>query len=286
MEVGKKTLPVPRGPRVVRGDEPSPLKLFAFGPVGSGKTSIMKGLLEHNLKVLCMTTDVGGSGTNSIKLPFRRDGKVALLENLREITLDNDDQVQAFLSDPAIYFPEIYEWDPDFLFWDGYAAWQQVYASEKIGEMPVERRGSKELPEAVEAGLQFETPQWGMLRNTTFRSTHKFCSLNNKRTGKLWHKVVTAHEKYSSGAEGEGLLETGVPLLQGAGGIFSRGAFDLIIRTKEKQGKDEKGRSVSKFVYEVRAGNNAAKVRGFDLPVELPGDMYTLWETLKGQLGI
>jgi hypothetical protein len=285
MDVGKKTLPVPRGPKVVRGDEPTPCKIFVFGPWGSGKTSVIKGLLEHGLKVLCVTTDVGGSGTNSVKLPLKREGKGDLLANLYEIVLENDEQVQAFISEPTIYFPDIYEWDPDFLVWDGFAGWQQVYASEKIGSMPVPRSGNKDIPEAVEAGLQFEVAQWGMLRNTTFRSVHKFCALNNRKTGKLWHKVVTAQEGYKS-EEGKGLQETGKPLLQGSGGILMGGAFDLIIRTKEVQGKDDKGRSVSKFVYQVKAGNLTPKVRGFELPVELQGDMYKLWETLKGQLGI
>lgn len=285
METGKRVLRAPKGPQLVRGSDPtnSAVKLFIFGPWGSGKSFSIKGLLEHNFKVLVATTDAGGSGLNSVKLALQREGKAALLDNLYEIILEDDEQVQVFLSDPATYIPDIYDIDPDWLVWDGFGSWQQVYLSEKIGKMPVPRTGNKELPEAVEEGLQFEVAQWGMLRNGTYRAVHKFCALNNVKTKKVWNKIVTSQEAYKS-KEQEGLIETGKPLLQGAGGILMGGAFDLIIRTKEVSGIGEGGKRASKFMYQFQAGNMIPKNRGFDLPPQIEADMFKLWDILNQQL--
>ena len=241
---------------------------------------MLRGLLEQNFKVLVVTTDVGGSGTSAVKIPLRMEGRENLLDNLYEVVLDNDEEFQAFLQNPKVFFPDIYTWDPDFLFWDGAAGWQQVYLSEKIGEIPVGR----DISAAVESGLVFEQPQWGAMRNGTFRGFHKFCSLHNRETGKIWHKIVTCQEGLKSqkdGANSSALKETHMPLLQGAGGQLIGGAFDLIIRTKEVK---EAGKP-SKYVYQVRTENSMSKVRGFKLDNEIPADFGKLWTILETQGG-
>ena len=251
-----------------------------FGPWGSGKTYVIMGLLRHGFKVLVITTDVGGSGLAAIKIPLRASGESDLLENLVEIVLNDDSEFQSFLQDPTAFFPEIYTWDPDFLIWDGAASWQQVYLSDRIGQIPV----GNNVSEAVDSGLVFEQPQWGMLRNGTFRGFHKFCALHNRVTGKIWHKVVTCQEgiKTKEKKDGGGIVETKMPLLQGAGGVLIGGAFDLIVRCKEvkEAGKD------SKYFYQIKGENNMSKSRGFKLPAEMPADMYELWNQIEKQMGV
>lgn len=251
-----------------------------FGPWGSGKTWVLKGLLEHGFKVLVVTTDVGGSGLAAVKIPMRLAGQGELIETLlAEVVLNDDNEFQSFLQEPKGFFPEIYDWDPDFLFWDGAASWQQVYLSDRIGEIPV----GKDISAAVDSGLVFETPQWGMLRNGTFRGFHKFCSLHNRQSGKIWHKVVTCQEGVKSAQKKDGgMVETKSPLLQGAGGVLIGGAFDLIIRCKEvkQAGKD------SNYLYQISNENNMSKKRGFKLPAEMPADMFVLWKDIESQMGI
>jgi hypothetical protein len=287
MQAGmKRVLQVPRSQRVKSGDdaEATPIKIEIYGAWGSGKTFCIKSLLDLGFKVLVVTTDIGGSGLSSVKIPLRREGKQELLKDLlREVILDNDEEVQAFVFDPTTFFPEIYEWNPDFVVWDGWGSWQQIQLMERVGAMPTERKG-KELAEAVEEGLKLEQDQWGMIKIGTTRTTHKFCALSNKTTGKVWHKILTAQEGYKSVKQGDNtseLKETKQPLVQGAGGILSGGAFDLIIRTAKDTvgGKDT-------FKYQIRQQNTVSKVRGFELPAEMDADFGKLWEMISTQAGI
>lgn len=262
-----------------------------FGPYGSGKTHSIIGLLLRGLKVVVISTDVGGSGLLTVKVPLRRMGRTDLLANLREVLLYSDEEIKEFCTSPTIYFPDIYDFNPDVLVWEGFSAWQQVELSEKIGNMPVESKHN-ELSLSVAEGLRFETPQWGMLRNATFRGMDKFCSMHDPRTGKIWHKVVTCQEGVKSKPKVEGsntvggLIDTYEPLLQGAGGVLISGAFDLIIRTKEKKGVDEKGNPATEYIYQIRSENARQKVRGIDLPAVMPADMYKLWGIIAEQAGI
>jgi len=279
----------PRQKKVIRGNDLSetPVKLFFFGPWGSGKTYTAVDLLRAGYKIVMLVTDIGGSGSNSIRLALRKAGQEELLNNFVEIVLDDEEEVEKFIYSPTVYMPDIYDFDPDFLFWDGFGSWQQVYLSEKIGSM-AHGSDKRELPEAVEEGLQFETAQWGQLRNATFRRLHKFCTMRNTKTGKVWHKILTAQEgvkSKSSGPNQSELVETHIPLLQGAGGKLAGGAFDLIIRTVEKVDKDG-GKTTRKYVYEIKGDNAMSKNRGFDLPNVLPADMGKLWEMISDQLGL
>lgn len=286
---GKKVLTAPRI-KVLKGSDKVArvVKIMFFGATGSGKTYAITSLLRLGYRVLLITTDIGGSGLNTVILALGNDNP--LLANITEIILNNDEEVQQFLDNPAAVYPGVYDEDFDFAVWDGFGAWQQVQLSDAIGKMPVTREGGKEVAAEVESGLMFEQAQWGMMRNGTVRALHKFCTLHNKKTGKIWHKIITAHEGYKSkpparGQEGKGYTETKMPLLQGAGGILSGGAFDLIIRTKVE--KEETPQKVTKnYIYQIEAENLNSKNRGFELPNSMPADMGVLWTKLSTQLGI
>jgi AAA domain-containing protein len=271
------------------------IKLFLFGPLGSGKTYTVKALLELGYKVLVLTTDLGGTGTKSVRLPLRRAGRTDLLDNLFEVELSGFDNVVTFLKEPQKLVPEIYDLDIDVLFWDGYSAFQQVDMSEHVGDMtPARSEGGKEVAPAVEAGLQFEQAQWGQIRNGTVRTLDWFCAMHNNKTGKRWHKIVTAHESLRNKNDGKGgFVETKEPLLQGAGGKLAGGAFDLVIRTyatanvPSAGSKDEDKASDHKHWYITKGHQNlVAKNRGFDLPTQMEGNFEKLWTELVTQLGL
>lgn len=284
---GRRTLLSPKSGRVRRGDDKAatPVKLFFYGPIGSGKTDHVTGLLRAGLKVLVMSTDAGGSGLTTVKLRMRQLGLEHLLVNLFEVVLSGYEEVQEFLEEPAVYFPTIYDEDLDWLVWDGFSNWQQVDLSEKIGAIPIEKKNG-ELAPAVQEGLFFDYGQWGMMRNATVRNIHNFCSLNNKKTGKVWHKSVTSLENIRKMEGAKEFTEQKEPLLQGAGGVLIEAAFDLIIRTKVQRSKDAKGDLVEEYLYQIKAENKRTKNRGFVVDNVIPADMAALWSLITFQLGI
>ena len=107
---GRKLLRAPKYGRAKRGNDntASPIKIMLFGDLGTGKTYTIKDLLELGYKVLVLTTDIGGTGLNAVKIPLRMEGKSHLLDNLVEVVLNGDAEVQEFMEEPAVYFRDIY----------------------------------------------------------------------------------------------------------------------------------------------------------------------------------
>jgi hypothetical protein len=270
------------------------LKIMAFGQPGSGKSYTAKALLELGLKIFFLTTDIGGSGLSAIEIPVREEGNAHLLENAYEVQLPDYQTVEKFLKDPQKFLLEncdfnLYEFNPDILFWDGFSTFQQIDVQEFIGNMQFQ---GKKASAQRESGLQMDQTDWGNIRNATVRCIDRFCALHDASRGKIWHKFVTSHEniKSQSTADGKSVLaETREPALQGAGANFAKGCFDLVMRTKvvvRSTGvpKDEDPR---RFEYVVHGNENlASKVRGFKLPPVVPGDMGALFTELLRQSGL
>lgn len=289
--------PVRSNPRIVirklSSQEKKGLKIMLFGPSGTGKTYALKDLVEMGLKVLVLTTDIGGSGLNAIEIPLRAEGKHHLLDNILEIQLPDYPSVEKFLKDPTKFINkeqagvDLYDWDPDVLFWDGFSSFQQIDIQEYIGAMEA---GKKSTEQRV-SGLRMEQSDWGDIRNATVRAANRFCELNNRKTGKIWHKIFTSLESVKSkpSADNKSVLEESKePALQGAGAIFVKGAFDLVIKTKVviKNGgsKDEDPRA---FTYVIFGHENlASKVRGFQLPPSMPANFGDLFRSCLSQLGM
>lgn len=287
---GRKEIQVPRvsAARVRRGDEPdSNVAIMIFGVTGTGKTYSIVPLLLGGAKVLVLSTDIGSSGLLSVKIALRKQ-KPEALKNLVEIQLHSYQAVIDFLSNPESVFPEIYDFDPDWIVWDTFSSFQQIELSEMVGEMtPV----GKDPSAGRLAGLSFEQADWGMIRNSTVRVLDKFLSLNNKKSGKSWYKLVTAHEalRQVPGVSGE-FREAREPMIQGAAGKLVAGAFDLIIRTHTKSGGEDGNPA---FFYQVSPTDlRATKNRGIVFPDEngkpqtvFPADFGYVWRHFSSQAG-
>lgn len=257
------------------------LKLLLYGHSGSGKTYFIVGLLRAGLKVLVISTDLGGNGLNSVVNALKDSGEKALLENIFNADLSTYEEISDFIDDPEDLFPEIYNLDIDMVVWDGFSGYQQVQLADYIGNMTPSKSdaNSKGVSEARESGLQFETQDWGMVRNGTLRPLNKFLSLHNKKTGKLWNKLVTCLE--SAPVDDKLTKETYKgPLVQGAARSLMAPAFDLIFETKVKTVKDaEESRREYSFLC-VGHDKLLAKNRGYNVdPVEV-GDSQKLWAKL------
>ena len=287
---GVKTISAPRAKARKYADEEQEtyLKILFFGPIGSGKSWVTKGLLELGFKVLVVTTDIGGNGLNSIITPMRRAGTWdAVKNNLREISLNGYEEIKSFFKEPETFegLEDLYDWDPDFIFWDGISSWQSVDISEYIGDMVPDQKSG--VSDAREAGLQFSIQDWGQVTSATVRGMDDFCSMRNKKTGRLWNKIGTCHELIRPRGQGAGggFVDAKEPLLQGRGGKLVLGAFDIVARTYLKV--DTLDTTKRSFVYQFQSDQNlVAKVRGFDLPPETEADPKKLFKDLYEQLGM
>ncbi len=281
----KKTLTLPRilKPKKLSDDEATVYKILGYGPTESGKTRMLLGLLLHGFKIFVISTDMGGDGLSTVKIALKKLKREDLMENLTGVVLNDYDLVKSFCDEPADVFPEIYDEDFDFLVWDGFSTFQGVNVSEKVGEdiKPPEKidkfGDTKELSQGREAGVTFEIMDWGAVKNMTLRNLDNFLKLNNKKTGKVWHKLLTCLEGKNAVRSGDGFNGTtsyednGKPLIQGAAINFITPAFDIVINTR-KIGEDYKYKIIRKRELAL-------------LPIE-PGDMFALWEKIASQLGI
>ena len=284
---GVKTISAPRAKARNYAQEDADLyvKIQLFGSPGTGKTFLGKALLELGFKVLFLTTDLGGDGLNSIVIPMRREGTWdKYRQNMRSVEIEGYDEVSSFLAAPESVFPDIYDWDPDFIFWDGLSGWQLIDIGEKVGEYAVGDKAS----EAERDGLQMNQQKWGQIQRATFRGLSDFCALRNKKTGRVWNKVATCLEAVKSKGNGQGgFTESKEPLLQGAGGRLAQGAFDVIVRTSITSSPIDEDGSKREYNYILQGHQNmAAKVRGFQLPPKMPADGKKLITEIFTQLGL
>jgi hypothetical protein len=273
------------------------VKILLFGGTGTGKTTALARLLALGKKILCITTDIGETGNLTVTLYIKNVLKrPELLENFVEIPLYSFEEVDDFLTNPAAFFPEIYDFDPDFIVWDGFSSFQLIDLQEYVGEMMLPGNSS----EGESSGLQLDQRKWGMVKNATVRKLDKFLSLSNPRSEKPWHKIVTSHESLTmkGGATGSVAVEKKEPLLSGAGGKVILGGFDLIFRTFARKDRDKQGAEMddtgASYFYSIEPGENTvAKNRGFKFTNEkgevastVPGDMGKVWKEICEQAGL
>lgn len=281
------------------------VKICGYGHTGGGKTTAITKFLKAGLKVLVITTDFGGSGMSTVFNDLEDelnppDGKSrpiitqsqydTYLANLVHMDLESYEQVIEFLEDPNRLFSEalgedLYTgFDPDMLVWDGFSGFQQIHLSLYIGDMTPAGKEGKSVSEGRDSGLQFETQDWGMIRNGTLRPLNQFLGLHNKTTGKAWHKYITMQEGISKQNKLTLDFSRG-PMLQGASRDLIEPAFDIIVRMRHRapEGKEPAGKRV--YIYECEGNDGiVAKSRSYGLdPIE-PGDMSLVWAKIKKRL--
>ena len=57
------------------------VRIFLYGPSGSGKSYFAKELLARGFRIVFLSTDIGGSGMAAVEGPLRREGKLSALDN-------------------------------------------------------------------------------------------------------------------------------------------------------------------------------------------------------------
>lgn len=261
--------------------------VMLFGSQGVGKTFQVIMLLLKGYKVYLLVTDYAGSGVDSIYNWFSDHPEHAhLLDNLRIIDFTRYESengtswkmFEQFIRNPGVADPEIYNFDPDILFWDGGSSFQQSDLEDYIGSMdPVRRDQGKNVTEQRDQGLILEQSDWGMVKNGTLKPLIRFLKLYNEQTGKRWSKVVTFLEdekaKYVNNKKEEG-SETVGPLLHGAAREIASAGFSIALRVT----KSEIGPNKS-YKFENSGSNVMIKDRGFNVPAYGKADLGELWES-------
>src|SRR5689334_7362646 len=97
------------------GDDP--VKLLLFGPIASGKTFLIVGLLLEGERVFVVSSDFGGDGLITVKNELRRIGRLDLLANLRGLNLATYEDIADFWEKPLTFAPTILDFDPTVIMW-------------------------------------------------------------------------------------------------------------------------------------------------------------------------
>lgn len=253
------------------------LKIMAFGEPGSGKTDAIVGFLLAGLKIFVLTTDLGGSGLVTVSNRLKALGREDLLVNIKNVDLNEVPHIITFLEHPENVYPEIYEFNPDMLVWEGYSFFQTVVLDEYVLE--TEQIGKSEI-ELRDKGLFAVQTDWNAMRRGSMRYSNKFLQMHNKQTGKLWHKYMTFQEDMPErDKEGKELTTyKRKPLLYTAANTLIRAGFDLVIHMAVLHG------SQGKIDYKYRTQSSPqlyAKNRAMPILPEEPANMSLLWEKIN-----
>lgn len=289
MSAGKKTDTKAKRPQVKKLSDKSSryIKLGLYGDFGTGKTYSLADLVErHNLKILVISTDVGGDGLSTVVAELQRRGRADLADtNVFHVILETYEQFVEFTEKPELFFPDIYDVDLDMLIWDGFSSFQQYQLSDYVEGL--------ETVYNKDNGAIITNKYWGEIRNSTIKNLNRFLYMHNRKTGKLWHKLVTM--LVNDVAKEESLLaatteterqklrkEVKVPYVQGSAAKLIGPAFDFFARTATKRVRDDnEGKVTTQFVYYVEPNEKQkAKVRGVQFEPIIPGNMGEVWAKL------
>lgn len=286
---GKKVDVKKKRPQVKRLSDTSSryIKIGLYGPPGSGKTfGLVPLVVEHGLKVLVISTDVGGDGLSTVVAELNRQGKGNLAEtHVYHITLSTYEEFVEFTEKPELFFPEVYDVGIDVLCWDGYSGFQQHQVSEYVDTLDTIRDRE---------GAVIVQKYWGEIRTASVKTLNKYLYMHNRKDGKLWHKYLTclvddrAKEESLAAAIDEKAKaklpkEQKVPFVQGSAAKLIEPAFDFFALTGTRRIADPKDstKRTLEYIYKVVSSDKQkAKVRGVEFPDIIPANMGTVWATL------
>jgi hypothetical protein len=255
-------------------------KAMFYGGQGTGKTFTALGPLLADLKVLGISTDIGGNGFVTLGNELKRLGRLDLFhENFRGLDLVKYEQVAAFL-EADVGIQEILEtgWTPDVLLWDGFSTFQVDMTDEYVLKMESRETDSQLRGAGLVAGKQ----DWAAIKRATLRPLRKFLA---KSYGETTHKILTCVEKVTEDQDSGRVISIG-PLVQGSSRDLAGLGFDVIIQTfktvKMKDKNNPKQGRETKFFYRTAddSDRRVTKSRGFDLEAIMDADPLELWRAL------
>jgi hypothetical protein len=279
--------PLPKGraklkPSSLGSSNDDSWKVFIQGHTGTGKTLVASKIAQclnregrHN-KIFVASTDIGGNGLRSVKDDLVSAGRKDLLDNICYVEFRDYREFKAFTGDPESVVEGFWEWDPDVLFWDGLANFQESHVWRYILDLdPLADKPSEVREEGVQAGIA----EWGQIRRCTILQNDLLLTLHNPN-GKRIHKVTTC--LLDDGKESKLTHEVKKgPLIMGAARDYIGPAYDAMITTTVFPPKA--GSKEPQYRYQCDVTSQwVAKKRGDRIPEEVlaSGDGKLLWEHL------
>lgn len=255
--------------RVGETEDKRQINYLPFGESESGKTSIAAMLAKAGLKVFVLFTDLGNdNGISGAQVYAKlKNSNTEFRNNVAWVALDDLDTVEKFIDDPEKLVDGFWDFNADFLLWDGFSFHQQMNIIPDVEE-DINSRDSSEG--------SFETFKgWGVTKNRTVRTLGRFLSIRNPNSKPL-HKVVTCAVKYASQQVGPDKSEVRAkhePDISGAASKFIRYGFDVVFETER-----------SKEGFSYRLDTSSATKRRFELGEKLPADFVALHNKILEQV--
>lgn len=286
---GKKVETKRKRPQVKKLSDTSSryIKIGLYGGPGMGKTFGLVDLIErYGLKILVVSTDVGGDGLSTVTAELKSRGRTDLADShVYHVTLPTYEDFVEFTEKPELFFPEIYDAGIDVLVWDGYSGFQQYQVSEYVETLDTiyDREGKL-----------ITNKYWGEIRNASVKNLNRFLYMHNRKTGQLWHKYVTllvqdsAKEESLAAATSESerqklAKDVKTPFVQGSAAKLIEPAFDFfaLATTRKIDDPQNAGKKKTQFVYKVEPSERMkAKVRGVKFDPIIPANMGDVWAAL------
>lgn len=244
-------------------------KVLGFGLLGSGKTYLMDGPLECGERVFVASADFGGHGLVSVENAFVKKGLANVYENnIMNVNLGNYEEVIEFFDQPILYAPDINDFDPTVLFFDGFSTFNNDYLDEYSEDEDSQFRSLSDD----------KYGHWYDIKRATLRGLRKFFAFTLPN-GKEVHKIMTTLQAKPDTNEMTQKTEI-MPLIQGGAKEFTVGGFDVVLncfREEDAEGKE-------KFYYRFGGDGSkyAVKNRGFELQGKMEADPVKLWKVLTG----
>lgn len=245
-------------------------KVLGFGLLGSGKTYLMDGPLELGERVFVASADFGGNGLVSVENAFAKKNLTTVYENnIMNVNLGNYEEVIEFFDQPILYAPDIVDFDPTVLFFDGFSTFNNDYIDE-YSEDP--DSGFRGLGDGDKFG------HWYDVKRATLRGLRKFFAFTLPN-GKEVHKIMTTLQAKPDTNEMTQKTEV-MPMIQGGAKEFTVGGFDVVLNCFRDE--DENGKETFWYRFGGDGSKYAVKNRGFDLKGKMPADPVKLWKVLTG----
>lgn len=263
------------------------IKIGLYGASGMGKTFGLADLVErHGMRILVLSTDVGGDGLNTLSAELNARGRGDLMDtHVYHVTLSTYEEVSEFCEKPELFFPEVYDVDLDMLVLDGFSGLQQYQIPEYVESLDTVYDKDGKLN-----GQRY----WGEVRTATSKILNKFLYRHNKKTGKLWSKYVTM---LASDAATEASLlsatteaerqklrkDVKVPFIQGSAAKLIEPSFDFFgyCTTRRIEDPKDSTKKITQYVYRVEPSEKQrAKVRGCKFDPIIPANMGDVWAAL------
>jgi hypothetical protein len=256
-------------------DDADPVKLMLFGPIASGKTFFIVGLLLEGERVFVVSTDFGGNGLITVKNELRRLGRLDLLPNIQGVDPAQYEDLADFWEKPLEFAPEILTFDPTVIMWEGISAFNIDMLDEYILTMAP---GAEKSGELRHAGFTHTQQDWQGMKRGTMRQLRNFIAFTLPN-GKRLHKIATAHESKSQNNELTNKTEKG-PLIQGSARDLATGGFDVVLQCF----KEDKGEEIAYKYRAVGASDkHAVKNRGFNIKGVMEADPQKVWRILTNK---